>query len=69
MRILWALLVVIIGCTMTFVAAAQLGTIGDMVAGRTVGTGLRMIVGAGGVALTVALAFSAARATGKSPSA
>jgi hypothetical protein len=55
MRLLWGLVVGVIGCVVTYVGATKLGAIGEMVMGPTLGSILGIIVGVCGIAVTIAL--------------
>lgn len=68
MRFVWAVVVGVIGCGATYVAATRLGAVGQMILGPTAGTILGLIVAGGGVAVTIALAVAAARPRTKAPS-
>ena len=61
MKILWGLVVGVVGCVITYFGAIKLGAIAELAAGQTVGTGLTIILGLGGIAVTIALAFDAAK--------
>jgi hypothetical protein len=61
MRILLALVVGVIGCGVTYVVATRLGAIGEIVMGPMLGSILGIIVALGGLAVTLALAYGAAK--------
>lgn len=68
MRILWALVVGAIGCVVTYVAGTKLGAIGELILGPTAGSIFGIIVGVGGLAITIALAAAVARSEKKKSS-
>ena len=68
MRILWGLVVGVVGCAITYFGATELGAIARMAAGQTMGTGLSIIIGLGGIAVTIALVFETVKPAKKPPS-
>ncbi len=67
MRILWGLVVGTIGCVITYFATLQLGGIGELIFGPFTGKVFTAIVALGGIAITLALAFAAAKPARKTP--
>ena len=58
-RIVWGLAVGVIGCLVTYVVISRIGPVSEVVLGPTLGLILSIIIVSGGIAITIALVFSA----------
>jgi hypothetical protein len=55
MRILWGLVVAVIGCGATYLVITKIGPVGEVILGPTVGLILNIIIVSSGLAITTAL--------------